>query len=101
MGPVTPKLRSAPRTNVVFPAPSSPETSTTSPGRRRAASAAPAASVPSGPDVTSAWLTEAGAEREAGAQQQRSADGGEPVVGPGIGQSRAWRRGRRGGAGLA
>ena len=31
-GPPTPRLRSAPRTNVVLPAPSSPETSTTSPG---------------------------------------------------------------------
>ena len=32
IGPSTPRLRSAPRTNVVFPAPRSPDTSTTSPG---------------------------------------------------------------------
>ena len=38
IGPFTPRLRSAPRTNVVFPAPNSPETSTTSPGRSVAAS---------------------------------------------------------------
>ena len=44
-GPSTPKARAAPRTKVVLPAPSSPLTSTTSPGRRRAASCAPAASV--------------------------------------------------------
>src|SRR3954469_15818339 len=42
---VTPSARQAPRTNVVLPAPSSPETSTTSPACRSAASRAPAASV--------------------------------------------------------
>src|SRR3954452_6144003 len=45
---VTPSARQAPRTRVVFPAPSSPLTSTTSPARRPAASRAPAASVCSG-----------------------------------------------------
>ena len=44
-GPRTPSARQAPRTNVVLPLPSSPLTSTTSPGRSRAASSAPAASV--------------------------------------------------------
>src|SRR3954452_131199 len=45
---VTPSARQAPRTNVVLPAPSSPLTSTTSPGSSSAASRAPAASVCSG-----------------------------------------------------
>src|SRR4051812_24234588 len=96
MGPVTPRLRSAPRTNVVLPAPSSPETSTTSPGFRRAASSAPAASVASGPLVS----TKPGAKRQAGAQQQRSAGGGQPVLKTRVRQARARGRGRRGGAGL-
>src|SRR5206468_316478 len=47
-GPVTPRARHAPRTNVVFPDPSSPETVTTSPGRSSRASRAPAFSVSSG-----------------------------------------------------
>src|SRR3954451_12328001 len=47
-GPSTPRARAAPRTNVVFPAPSSPETATTSPGRSRAASRAASASVSAG-----------------------------------------------------
>ena len=38
IGPSTPRLRSAPRTNVVFPAPRSPDTSTTSPGASALAS---------------------------------------------------------------
>jgi hypothetical protein len=38
IGPLAPSARSAPRTNVVLPAPSSPETSTTSPGRSALAS---------------------------------------------------------------
>ena len=53
-GPSTPSARSAPRTNVVFPAPSSPETSTTSPGAAGRASRAPSRSVWSGPVVTTA-----------------------------------------------
>src|SRR5262245_51557743 len=97
MGPVTPRLRNAPRTNVVFPAPRSPETSTTSPGFRRAASSAPTASVASGPLVS----TEPGTKREAGAQQQRPAGGGQPVLETRVRQARARGRGRRGGAGLA
>src|SRR3954470_21136769 len=47
-GSRTPRARAAPRTNVVFPAPSSPETRTTSPGRSRAASRAASASVSAG-----------------------------------------------------
>src|SRR3954467_6047330 len=44
-GPSKPSARAAPRTNVVLPAPISPSSRTTSPGRSVAASAAPAASV--------------------------------------------------------
>ena len=47
-GSVTPSARHAPRTNVVLPQPSSPETVTTSPGRSSRASAAATASVSSG-----------------------------------------------------
>src|SRR3954452_19848390 len=50
-GAVTPSARAAPRTNVVFPAPNSPSTSTTSPETRRWTSAAPTPSVSSGPVV--------------------------------------------------
>src|SRR5689334_25408668 len=52
-GSATPSARAAPRTKVVLPAPSSPETRTTSPGERRSASFAPAASVSAGPEVRS------------------------------------------------
>src|SRR5581483_7302864 len=58
-GTVTPSSLHAPRTSVVFPAPSSPATSTTSPGRSVAASRAPIASVSAGPAV-STWSTAAG-----------------------------------------
>src|SRR3954470_22946379 len=53
---VTPNARQAPRTNVVFPAPSSPLTSTTSPASSPAASRAPAASVCSGELLEQAQL---------------------------------------------
>src|SRR3954452_9358126 len=53
---VTPSARHAPRTKVVFPAPSSPLTSTTSPARSSAASRAPAASVCSGELLEEAQL---------------------------------------------
>src|SRR5436305_8722807 len=48
-GTLTPRARQAPRTKVVLPAPRSPSTSTTSPGRSRRASSAPRASVSPGP----------------------------------------------------
>src|SRR6476661_783577 len=51
-GPVTPRARAAPRTNVVLPAPSSPATPTTSPTARSAASRAARAPVSSGEAVT-------------------------------------------------
>src|SRR6185503_11522215 len=44
-GPATPSARHAPRTNVVLPLPSSPLTSTRSPGRSDFASSAPSRSV--------------------------------------------------------
>src|SRR5215475_10801175 len=48
--PRTPSARHAPRTNVVFPEPRSPETVTTSPGSSCAASSAAMRSVSSGED---------------------------------------------------
>ena len=50
-GPSTPSARHAPRTNVVFPLPSSPLTRTTSPGVRRPRQLRSGASVSSGPYV--------------------------------------------------
>src|SRR3954454_19301259 len=106
MGPSTPRLCSAPRTNVVLPAPSSPDTSTTSPGLSSAASRAPARSVSSGPEVSSVRLTEAQAQGGAGAEQQDAGQPGHPGVAPGVGQlgprsrrgtGRGGRRGRSGG----
>src|SRR6185437_2421718 len=47
IGPVTPRARQAPRTKTVFPTPSSPDTWTTSPTARTAATAAPRRSVSS------------------------------------------------------
>src|SRR3954470_18480840 len=87
IGPVTPSARRAPRTNVVFPAPSSPETSTTSPGFRPAASSAPARSVASGPSVT-----EARTERDAGTQQEHAAERERPRVDARVGQRIGRRR---------
>src|ERR1019366_2835277 len=52
-GPATPSARHAPRTSVVLPAPSSPATSTTSPGDSVVASSAPAASVSAALEV---WM---------------------------------------------
>src|SRR5690349_18255057 len=104
-GPSTPRACSAPRTNVVLPAPSSPETSTTSPGRRVAASSAPARSVASA-------LVDRTAQGEARAQQRRAGERDQPGVGARIGQlaaaaargggrgARRRRRGRRGRLGL-
>src|SRR3954454_21134052 len=93
-GPSTPRLRSAPRTNVVLPAPSSPETSTTSPGASVLASRAPARSVSSGPAVSSIRLTEARAEGYATAEQQDAGDGDRPAVDACVGQGRTGRCGR-------
>src|SRR3954469_364417 len=89
-GPSTPSARSAPRTNVVFPAPSSPEISTTSPGARVAASRAPARSVSSGAAVSSVGAGNSNAEREAGAEQERAAERHRPRVDARVGQRRRW-----------
>src|SRR5580698_4239279 len=58
-GSVTPNARAAPLTSVVLPAPSSPRTSTTSPGRNCPASSAPSASVSAGAEVSrvGTWRT--------------------------------------------
>src|SRR5262245_29233744 len=53
---MTPRARAAPRTNVVFPAPSSPATATTSPRSSRAASRPASAPVSSGEAVTTSTL---------------------------------------------
>src|SRR5436309_15039577 len=52
-GSSTPRARAAPWTNVVFPAPRSPVSETTSPGRSSAATAPPTARVSSGDALTS------------------------------------------------
>src|ERR671935_2991959 len=52
-GPSTPSALAAPCTKVVFPAPRSPVSETTSPGRSTDAMASPAALVSSGDDVES------------------------------------------------
>src|SRR5689334_13413 len=71
----TPSARAAPRTNVVFPAPNSPATRTTSPGLSDAVSLAASASVSAGP-VVSETLVRSGpaigqpAQRKAGGEQQ-------------------------------
>src|SRR5271155_5065597 len=97
-GSVTPSARAAPRTNVVLPAPSSPRTSTTSPGRRRSASCAPIASVSCGPFVSTrlapggAWgsggscISRAHTQREADKQQGPADDDQRRHVGAGEGE---------------
>src|SRR4051812_7783951 len=61
-GSLTPSARAAPRISVVFPAPSSPLTRTTSPGPRSAASRSPRASVSAGLRVRA--LTSVGSAAE-------------------------------------
>src|SRR4051794_31199658 len=92
MGPSTPRLCSAPRTNVVLPAPSSPETSTTSPGLSVAASSAPARSVASA-------LGDRTAQGEARAQQRRTGEREQSGVDAGVGELAAARGALRGGGG--
>src|SRR5215218_3866757 len=78
-GTPTPSARHAPRTNVVLPAPSSPEMSTTSPGCSPAASAAARASVSAAAAVSVSTLAAGmrpAPQREAG-EQERDAGGGE------------------------
>src|SRR3954454_20574950 len=65
-GPSMPKARQAPRTKVVLPLPSSPETVTTSPTRRVLASRAATASVSAGEaECSSTELRRGRAERPA------------------------------------
>src|SRR3954462_1629437 len=89
-GPSKPSACRAPRTTVLLPAPSSPETRTTSPGCRRAASSAPARSGSPGAAVSSVRLTEAQPQRQAGAEQERAPEARQPGVGARVG-----KRGRR------
>ena len=102
---VTPSARSAPRTNVVLPAPSSPDTSTTSPGRSCAASPAPARSVASGSRVSLSALTQADPQRDARGEQHgpeaRSAARCRARCAAARPGRRPARRRRRAGAGTA
>src|SRR5689334_14119563 len=66
-----------------------------SPGASVRASSAPARSVPSGPAVSSVRVTQARAQREAGAEQERPTQGERPGFDARVGQGGAWRgRGR-------
>src|ERR687891_2912682 len=69
-GPWTPRARAAPRTKVVLPAPSSPETRTTSPGCRRRASCAASASVSAGDAVSVAAMAGAAPQHEPGRDER-------------------------------
>src|SRR3954464_9411376 len=75
-GTSTPSARAAPRTKVVLPAPSSPDTRTTSPGRRLAASRAARASVSAADPVSVAAMGGAGAPRGGPGGRERHADQG-------------------------
>src|SRR5918995_4845639 len=101
IGPSTPSARAAPRTNVVFPVPISPDTSTTSPGRRRDARSAPADSVAAGPsDRSSANRAQADPQAGAGEDEPGAEQRHEPRLGAGAGQL-AGRRARLGSLRLA
>src|SRR3954453_10403098 len=100
-GTRTPSARHAPRTNVVLPAPSSPDTRTTSPGRRPAARSAASASVSAaaaGSVSTLAAGMRPALKGEAGAEGRRGAGGGEAPPGPGPGPRGGGRSGERGDA---
>src|SRR6476646_7348726 len=93
-GPATPSARSAPRTNVVLPAPRSPETSTTSPGRSDAARA----SVSAGEAVSVAAIGGATAQRQPEGDERHAGQRDGDDVEAGARQLR--RAGRVGGRGL-
>src|SRR6476469_10279923 len=97
-GPATPSARSAPRTNVVFPAPRSPETSTTSPGRSDAARDAARASVSAGEAVSVAAIGGATAQRQPEGDERHAGQRDGDDVEAGARQLR--RAGRVGGRGL-
>src|SRR5215212_3778821 len=91
-GTATPRARAAPRTKVVLPAPSSPETRTTSPGSRRCARSAASASVSAGEAVSVAAMAGAAAqdepggdEREARERQRREVQAGARELSPATG----------------
>src|SRR5436190_19325720 len=108
-GSRTPRAWAAPRTNVVLPAPSSPATSTTSPGWSSAARAAPSASVSAAEAVRCApaallgALTQAQAEADAGEQEAGTGERDEAGLGAGGRKllTAASARAARGCAGLA
>src|SRR4051812_15238126 len=95
-GPATPSAWQAPRTNVVFPAPISPRTSTRSPGASLAARSAAAASVASGLELL---IGRAHAQAGTGQHEREAGQEHEAQVAAGVGQvaRRGRRRGRRAG----
>src|SRR3954469_4794755 len=76
-GTRTPSARHAPRTNVVLPAPSSPDTSTTSPGSSVAARSAASASVSCAEAVSALAAGMRPAPEGEAAQQEHEADRGD------------------------
>ena len=77
----TPSARQAPRTKVVFPAPTSPETSTMSPGPSSAAMVAATRSVAAAESVSSvtactAWIIREAGEALSGLEQPELVGGG-------------------------
>ena len=102
IGPSTPSARSAPRTKVVLPAPSSPETSTTSPGRSVAGELRAGVSVRSGRRQLSRGHgggRAARGRRRAGAPRRRPGSQSRRRCTAASGPGRAaWPRGRAGAA---
>src|SRR3954469_13455804 len=94
-GTSTPSARAAPRTKVVLPAPSSPDTRTTSPGRRLAASRAARASVSAADPVSVAAMGGAAAPQRQSGEHERHADEGHGDDVEAGTRQLARRRGRR------
>src|SRR4051794_38361720 len=82
-GVVTPSARQAARTNVVLPVPISPRTSTTSPGRNRAASSSAAAPVASGLELL---IGRAQAQAGTGQQQRQAGKDDQARIAARVGQ---------------
>src|SRR5215211_4902736 len=74
-GTPTPRARAAPRTKVVLPAPSSPDTRTTSPGTRRSARRAASASVSAGEAVSASAMAGPAAQDEPGGDERDPGQG--------------------------
>src|SRR5688500_5949632 len=86
-----PSARAAPRTKVVFPAPTSPLRTTTSPGRSSAATRAPSASVSAADRVRCRSLEGVGIDRaqpqaDAEEDERRADERQRARVGAGVGE---------------